>query len=230
MGRPWDGGRPRLFGLEEGERLQAVGVRVFLVCGAALVLGAGAGSASASQASPGALQICEAGDGGASDQTFSFTAAKGSTSVRVTVPGGSCAAPISAVPGNWQITQDENPPWEQTGASIFPLSAFVSENDAAGRVRANVSSGAATQVTLIDKQADATIEVCPWSSSPGLQNDDFTFDISGRSVTAPAGWSRDSAGCSAPVSADSGTKLKLDRDAARRRVGRRRRDERRTPR
>jgi hypothetical protein len=180
-----------------------------LVVGAALLLAVGTGSASGAQASPGALQICEAGDSAPDGQTFSFTAAKGSSSVRVTVPAGSCASPLSAVPGNWQITQDSNPPWEQSGASVFPLSAFVSENDGAGRVRASVSSGAATQVTVVNRLADATIELCPWSSSPGLQNDDFTYDVSGRSVTAPAGWSRDAAGCTAPVSADAGTKVKL---------------------
>src|SRR5262249_32792357 len=157
----WDGGHPDFPASEEGERLQAVGVRLVLVLGAALLLSLGAGSASGAQASPGALQICEAGDSGPDGQTFSFTATKGSSSVRVTVPGAAGGAPLSGGPGTWQIPRASNPPWEQVGASVFPLSAFVSENDGAGRVRANVTSGAATQVTVVNQQADATIELCP---------------------------------------------------------------------
>jgi len=174
----------------------------------ALFAGAGAAGRGAGSAT-GTLELCKAADGGAAGSAFSFTLTSGTTSLSEAVTGGTCTD-VSVAAGNWTITEDlQSGTFTMTGATVLPDSAWLSENDRTGKVRVAVSSGGDTQVTISNQQAAATIKVCKWSSSQQLQQKQFSFTVGQQAVTAVAGGSPDTAGCSATVATQPGSRLRI---------------------
>jgi hypothetical protein len=160
---------------------------------------------------PGSLEICKAPDNGANGVSFSFTATNLTTSatLSVNVTGGSCSAALTADPGKWQVQENlSSGLWNVAGVVTVPASAWVSEKDSAGWAKVMVTSAAETQVTFTDAPASATLKVCKWSRSPSLQGSQFSFTIAPSTVvTAIAGTSAASAGCSAAVPVQPGSRI-----------------------
>jgi YVTN family beta-propeller protein len=159
----------------------------------------------------GTLEICKSAANGAAGQAFSFTATSGSGAVvTATVKGGTCSSPLSTPAGSYTVVEDlSSGLWGMAGAQVVPPSALLSENDSAGKVKVTVSANAETQVTVINAAASATVKVCKWSAASQLQGAQFSFTVNGQPVTAVAGKNAASAGCSAALTTQPGTRLKV---------------------
>jgi hypothetical protein len=160
----------------------------------------------------GQLEICKAPDNNAAGQPFRFSAVNlaGGAPVTITVVGGTCAPAFDAAVGKWQITEDLTIGlWKMAGAVVVPSTQLVLENDALGWVKVRVSKNQETQVTVIDKQAGATLKVCKYSSAPAFQGSEYSFTVGTSVVTATAGATRTTAGCSFPVSVQPGSLIKI---------------------
>ena len=187
------------------------------------VCGLWAGVASARSAANGTLEICKAADNGAAGAPFNFTATRARRPRRSTSIGGTCSTPVTAAAGNWVILEDlSSGIWNQVGASVQPANALLAENDKVGKVKVAVTAGAETQVTVTNAQAAATIKVCKYSSSPAIQGAQFSFTIGTTAVTATAGSSKATAGCSDRRDDPAGLEAQDHRGRACERDGRRR--------
>jgi hypothetical protein len=168
------------------------------------------GAASAASSS---LEICKSDANGAAGVTFTFTATNIATgaSQQVTVVGGTCAHPFDAAVGKWQITENlSSGLWNVASVAVQPAGALVNENDTAGWVKVKVSASAETQVTFTDTPAGATLKVCKFSASPALQGKQFSFTVGATTtLTATAGASKATAGCSAATPVQPGSLLKV---------------------
>jgi hypothetical protein len=177
--------------------------------GTALVCALWAGIASAAN---GSLEICKSGLNGAAGQTFKVAYQKGSTGTptTVSVTGGSCNAAISVPIGTYILTEDlSSGQWVMSGDNVTPSSAWVADSVKRGMVKVTVVANAETQVEFVNQPAGSTIKVCKWSSSPALQNAQYSFNVGGTTVTATAGKTAATAGCSTAVATFPGTKIKI---------------------
>ena len=162
-------------------------------------------------AANGTLEICKAGDNGAAGQSFDISYVKGTgTPKSVTVTGGTCDAAVSVPTGTYTLQEDlSSGLWVMSGSSVVPSGNWVSENDRTGKLKVTVVANAETQATIVNSPSAATIKVCKWSASPALQGAQFSFTVNGQTVTATAGKNAANAGCSAALSTQPGTKLKI---------------------
>jgi hypothetical protein len=161
---------------------------------------------------PGQLEICKAADNGAAGVSFTFTATNLTTNAvqSVTVVGGTCATPFSADAAKWLIQENlSSGLWTVTGVATQPASALLANKAAQGWAKVLVTSGVETQVTFTNDQASATLKVCKWSHTPELQGAQFSFTVGTQTVTAVAGSSVPTAGCSAALSVQPGSRLNV---------------------
>jgi hypothetical protein len=178
---------------------------------AALVVAWWAGAAATRSTANGSIEICKSGANGAAGQTFSFTLTKGTTSlppVTVTAPG--CSRAVTVAAGSWTVQEDlSSGSWMVAGISVLG-GTVVTETDSAGKIKVTVPAGAnETQVSFTNAPVSGTIKVCKWSSTPSFQGKQYSFTAAGQTLTAVAGSSAASAGCSGAVSLAPGSRINV---------------------
>jgi hypothetical protein len=125
----------------------------------------------------------------------------------LTVTGGTCASALPVTTGTWLVHEDlSSGLWQMSGASVTG-GTIVSENDAAGRVKVTVTSGNETQVTITNEPAAASLKVCKWSATKQLQGAEYSFTTLGQTLTAVAGASAATAGCSNAIIVQPGSRF-----------------------
>ena len=157
----------------------------------------------------GQIEICKAPDNGAAGTTFTFTltnVTSGQTQT-VQVTGGTCSRAINVLSGKWQIAEDlSSGLWTVSGIQVVPNAYLVSTNTGQGSVKVKVVKNDETQVTFTDTPAMAVLKVCKFSSTPALQGNQFTFTVGQtQQLTATAGASQATAGCSGTVTIQPGS-------------------------
>jgi hypothetical protein len=162
----------------------------------------------------GQIELCKDQGGGAAGVTFNFTAVNLTTgqSIPLTAIGGTCSMAVSVSPGRWQITEDlSSGLWQMVGSSVQPTFNLIGSSLSGGWVKVKVVAKAETQVTFVDQQAGATLKICKWSATPQFQGSQYSFTIgaAGTTVTAVAGSSAKTAGCSTAVSVMPGSIIKV---------------------
>ena len=196
------------FGGKGGSTVKRAAIGALLASALMALLWAGIASAAAGS---GTLEICKAGDNGAAGQKFNISYAKGTaTPTTVSVTGGTCNPAVSVPVGTYTLQEDlSSGLWVMSGSQVVPSGNWVSENDRAGKLKVTVVANAETQATLVNSPAWATIKVCKWSASPALQGAQFSFTVNGQTVTATAGKNAANAGCSAALTTQPGTRIKV---------------------
>ena len=157
----------------------------------ALVLALAApGQASAHGQQTGYIEICKDADGTGVTGSFTFTfGATGS----VTVPVGSCSAPIQVPAGNLTITETARAGFELTGVTASPAGRLVSTNLAARSATVQVVAGGVSTETVVRFRNRAIptgeLKICKIAGTGVAAGTDFSFTVTGRtgSTTVPAG-------------------------------------------
>jgi len=160
----------------------------------------------------GQLELCKDGANGAAGATFKFSGTNltnGATFGPVTVTGGTCTAAFDVPAGRWQIFEDlSSGLWQMVGVDVVPFANYIGQLNSAGWVKVKVIANAPeTQVTFKNQPAPATLKVCKFSSSPAIQGSQFNFTVGTSTLTATAGTSKATAGCSFTKTYQPGTNV-----------------------
>ncbi len=173
----------------------------------AVVAVAWAGSALASGAAPGTLELCKSSLNGMSGKTFSYTVTpSGGSAIGVTVKGGRCSGPIQIPGGNATILEQASDPATDVAAvRVTPSARLVSQDLAARKAVVSVPVGSTvaneTRVTFVNQPAGGNfgdLKICKLSETPAFIGKQFSFKVNGGSAISvetgdafadPATWS-----------------------------------------
>lgn len=151
-------------------------------------------------------------DNGTAGSSFTFNLSSITTGAQqsVTVSGGTCSSSLPVDAGKWLINEDlSSGLWGMTGVTTQPAANLLAEKDSIGQAKVSTPSGADTAVTFTNQPAQATLKVCQWSRTPQYQGSQFSFTINQSTVTAVAGSSASTAGCSAALPFQPGSKVQV---------------------
>ena len=173
----------------------------------AVVAVAWAGSALASGAAPGTLELCKSSLNGMSGRTFSYTVTpSGGSAIGVTVKGGRCSGPIQIPGGNATILEQASDPATDVAAvRVTPSARLVSQDLAARKAVVSVPVGSTvaneTRVTFVNQPAGGNfgdLKICKLTETPAFIGKQFSFKVNGGSAISveagdafadPASWS-----------------------------------------
>jgi hypothetical protein len=190
---------------------------VVAVASSALLCALWAGVASAAKPAAGTftLEICKDGSNGATGTTFNFTVT--GVTGEVAVVGGTCQSLNASIPnkGTLTIQEDSSNPsgWvvqsitatDQSGADVSNGTATLKS----GKVTITPVADSDVTVTYVNAQAASTLKICKWSSAAALQNQQYSFTVGNQTVTAVSGSSPGTGTCSALISEQIGSKVKI---------------------
>jgi hypothetical protein len=166
-----------------------------------------AGSALASGAAPGTLELCKSSLNGMSGKTFSYTVTpSGGSAIGVTVKGGRCSGPIQIPGGNATILEQVSDPATDVAAvRVTPSARLVSQDLAARKAVVSVPVGSTvaneTRVTFVNQPAGGNfgdLKICKLTETPAFLGKQFSFKVNGGSAISveagdafadPASWS-----------------------------------------
>jgi hypothetical protein len=166
-----------------------------------------AGSALASGAAPGTLELCKSSLNGMSGKTFTYTVTpSGGSAIGVTVKGGRCSGPIQIAGGNATILEQASDPATDVAAvRVTPSARLVSQDLVARKAVVSVPVGSTvaneTRVTFVNQPAGGNfgdLKICKLSETPAFVGKNFSFKVNGGSAISveagdafadPASWS-----------------------------------------
>jgi hypothetical protein len=170
----------------------------------------GAPGESTSVNAGGSLELCKDGSGGAAGQVFKFSGTNltnGATFGPISVTGGTCNSAMTVAAGRWQIFEDlSSGLWSVSEIDVVPPANFISQSLLAGWVKVIVQANAPeTQVTFFNQPQPGTLKICKFSSTPAIQGNQFSFTVGTKTLTAIAGTTKATAGCSGAITVQPGS-------------------------